>query len=148
MIGSYGPLAAWYDALTRDVDYAAFADFYEQVFVSAGGEMRTLLDLCCGTGTLTCLLAARGYEMIAADASPDMLMQAREKAAELPEGCIPPLLLCQPAAELDLYGTVDAAVCFVPSIFVWFNLAAGFEVLVSSSLAITSMPRLSTVIYG
>ena len=73
--------------------------------------MRTLLDLCCGTGTLTCLLAERGYEMIAADASADMLMQAREKAAELPADCVQPLLLCQPAEELDLYGTVDAAVC-------------------------------------
>ena len=111
MTASYGPLAAWYDALTRDVDYAAFADFYERQFQSAGGEMRTLLDLCCGTGTLTCLLAERGYEMIAADASPDMLMQAREKAASLPEDCVPPLLLCQSAEELDLYGTVDAAVC-------------------------------------
>ena len=70
--------------------------------------MRTLLDLCCGTGTLTCLLAERGYEMIAADASPDMLMQAREKCAGLP---VPPLLLCQDAAEIDLYGTVDAAYC-------------------------------------
>ena len=73
--------------------------------------MRTLLDLCCGTGTLTCLLAERGYEMIAADASYDMLMQAREKAAVLPSDCVPPLLLCQSAEELDLYGTVDAAVC-------------------------------------
>lgn len=111
MTASYGPLAAWYDALTRDVDYAAFADFYETQFAAAGGGMRTLLDLCCGTGTLTDLLARRGYEMIAADASADMLMQAREKAMRLPEGCVAPLLLCQSAAELDLYGTVDAAVC-------------------------------------
>ncbi len=111
MTASYGPLAAWYDALTRDVDYAAFADFYERQFAAAGGEMRTLLDLCCGTGTLTDLLARRGYEMIAADASADMLMQAQEKAMRLPEGCAAPLLLCQSAAELDLYGTVDAAVC-------------------------------------
>lgn len=31
-MSAYGALAAWYDALTRDVDYAAFADFYEQCF--------------------------------------------------------------------------------------------------------------------
>ena len=111
MTSAYGPLAAWYDALTRDVDYAAFADFYETQFAAAGGEFRTLLDLCCGTGTLTELLSRRGYELIAADASPDMLMEAREKAAGLPEGCVQPLLLCQSAAELDLYGTVDAAYC-------------------------------------
>ena len=105
---SYGPLARWYDALTADVPYPTFADFYEAAFRADGGEFSTLLDLCCGTGTLTGLLARRGYEMIAADASSDMLMEAREKSAALP---VPPLFLCQSAAELDLYGTVDAAVC-------------------------------------
>lgn len=105
---SYGPLARWYDALTADVPYTAFANFYETEFKRRGGDFHTLLDLCCGTGTLTRILAERGYEMIAADASEDMLMEAREKSAGLP---LPPLYLCQDAAELDLYGTVDAAVC-------------------------------------
>lgn len=111
MSAAYGPLAAWYDALTRDVDYAAFADYYETCFRAYGGEMHTILDFCCGTGTLTYLLAARGYELIATDGSADMLMQAQAKAAELPAGSVPPLLLCQEASQLDLYGTVDAAVC-------------------------------------
>ena len=110
-MSAYGPLAAWYDVLTRDVDYADFADYYETHFRAAAGPIHTLLDLCCGTGTLTCLMAERGYELIAADASADMLMQAQEKTFSLPEGCVRPLLLCQPAEELDLYGTVDAAYC-------------------------------------
>lgn len=105
---SYGPLAAWYDKLTQDVPYEEFADFYEKEFAADGGEFGTVLDLCCGTGTLTWILARRGYEMIAVDASSDMLMEAGSKAAE---GIVPPLLLCQEAASLDLYGTVDAAVC-------------------------------------
>ncbi len=104
----YGPLAAWYDALTGDVPYDSFADLYEAEFVRDGGEFRLLLDLCCGTGTLTALLTRRGYEMIAADQSEEMLMQAREKAAGLSPA---PLFLCQSAQELDLYGTVDAALC-------------------------------------
>ncbi len=104
----YGPLAAWYDQLTGDVPYERFADHYETEFARDGGEFRLLLDFCCGTGTLTAIMARRGYEMIAVDASVDMLMQARDKAAELP---VPPLFLLQDAAELDLYGTVDAAYC-------------------------------------
>ena len=104
----YGSLAGYYDRLTGDVPYEQFIEFYEAEFARDGGEFRLLLDLCCGTGTLTCELALRGYEMIAADASVDMLMQAREKAESLP---CPPLFLCQDAAALDLYGTVDAAVC-------------------------------------
>ena len=106
-MNSYGPLARWYDALTRDVPYEAFADFYEAEFSKNGGGFSSLLDLCCGTGTLTCILARRGYDMIGADGSSDMLMQARDNAAGLPAM---PLFLCQDAAELDLYGTVDAAV--------------------------------------
>ena len=109
----YGPLAAWYDQLTGDVPYEQFGDFYEAEFARDGGEFRLLLDLCCGTGTLTAIMARRGYEMIAADASVDMLMQARDKAAELP---VPPLFLLQEAAELDLYGTVDAAYCSLDGI--------------------------------
>ena len=104
----YGPLAQWYDRLTGDVPYEAFADLYEAEFARRGGEFKLLLDLCCGTGTLTCLMARRGYELIGADASVDMLMQARENAAGLEPA---PLFLCQEAAELDLYGTVDAAFC-------------------------------------
>ena len=104
----YGPLAAWYDQLTGDVPYEQFANVYEAEFARKEGEFRLLLDLCCGTGTLTALMARRGYELIAADSSVDMLMQAREKAEGLP---VPPLFLLQDAAQLDLYGTVDAAYC-------------------------------------
>jgi SAM-dependent methyltransferase len=90
------------------VPYAAIADFYEAEFRRGGGEFQLLLDLCCGTGSMTWELAERGYEMIAADRSPDMLMQAQGKQRPCR---VSPLFLCQSAEELDLYGTVDAAVC-------------------------------------
>ena len=107
-MSSYDALAPWYDQLTGDVPYSEIADFYERAFRADGGEFRLLLDLCCGTGSMTWELAARGYEMIAADRSPDMLMQAQNKRRDC---AVPPLFLCQSAEELDLYGTVDAAVC-------------------------------------
>ena len=107
-MSSYSSLAAWYDQLTGDVPYQSFADFYETEFARVGGEFRLLLDFCCGTGTLTAELTRRGYEMIGVDASLDMLMQAQDKCASLPT---PPLFLHQRAEELDLYGTVDAAIC-------------------------------------
>ena len=109
----YGPLAGFYDRLTADVDYPAFADRYEAAFREESGEFRLLLDLCCGTGSMSLELSRRGYEMIAVDASADMLMQAREKCAGL---ALPPLFLQQDAAELDLYGTVDACVCSLEGI--------------------------------
>ena len=104
----YRFLAPWYDKLTGNVPYERFADFYEAEFRRNGGEFKLLLDLCCGTGTLTSTLSRRGYEMIAVDSSVEMLMEAQAKSAGLET---PPLFLCQDAAALDLYGTVDAAVC-------------------------------------
>jgi SAM-dependent methyltransferase len=112
---AYGPLAPVYDKFTGDVRYEDFADFYEARFKARGKTVRTLLDLGCGTGTLTALMAKRGYELIAVDASPDMLSLAREKLAALPD-IIQPLFLCQSMAELDLYGTVDAAVSCLDAI--------------------------------
>ena len=104
----YRFLAPWYDKLTGDVPYERFADFYEAEFRRGGGEFKLLLDLCCGTGTLTNVLSRRGYEMIAVDSSVEMLMEAQAKSAGME---MPPLFLCQDAAALDLYGTVDTAVC-------------------------------------
>lgn len=85
-MSAYGPLARWYDLLTRDVPYTEFADYYEEVFKARSVTVETVLDLACGTGTLTCMLAERGYELIGVDSSPDMLSLAAEKAGELEKG--------------------------------------------------------------
>jgi len=107
-MSAYGPLAPVYDKFTNDVCYADFADYYEKIFKERGKKVRSLLDIGCGTGSLTVIMAQRGYEMVAADASSDMLCIAQEKFSELSD-VIPPLFLCQSMTELDLYGTVDAA---------------------------------------
>ena len=111
---SYRYLAAGYDALTQDVGYERRADFIEKLMHRAAIPVRTVLDLACGTGTLTEIFARRGYEMIGVDGSEEMLMQAREKFFGF-EG-VQPLLLHQSMPQLDLYGTVDAAVCCLDSI--------------------------------
>lgn len=109
-MSAYGPLASWYDQLTGDVPYADFADIYEKLLHREGKERLTLLDLCCGTGTLSCIMACRGHEIIGVDASADMLSVAVEKAAGT-DCPVKPMFLCQDAAELDLYGTVEGAYC-------------------------------------
>ena len=70
----YNALAPWYDSLTGDIPYDKFIEFYEAEFARDGGEFRLVLDLCCGTGRLTWLMAEKGYEMIAVDQSVEMLM--------------------------------------------------------------------------
>ena len=112
-MNSYETLSAYYDRFTEDVGYAGWADFFERVFAREGVQTRLILDLACGTGSLTRLLADRGYEMIGADASPDMLMQAMQNTMD----CDPrPLFLNQRMEDLDLYGTVDVCLCCLDSI--------------------------------
>jgi len=114
-VSAYGPLAPVYDKFTSDIRYVDFVDFYERVFKSRNKNVKTLLDVGCGTGTLTAIMAQRGYEMVAADASSDMLCIAQEKFSEL-DNVIPPLFLCQSMTELDLYGTVDATISCLDSV--------------------------------
>ena len=113
-MSAYGPLAGVYDALTGDVEYGRRADYIQRLFQKSRIPVRTVLDLACGTGAMTCLLAERGYEMIAVDGSPDMLAAAREKAGGIRGEA--PVFLNQDMQALDLYGTVDAAVCCLDSL--------------------------------
>ena len=111
---AYEYLAGCYDRFTADVPYAAWADYLEKHFARSKLPIHTVLDLACGTGSLTCELAQRGYEMIGADRSEEMLAQAAEKARDL--SGIPPIFLHQAMEELDLYGTIDACVCCLDSV--------------------------------
>ncbi|MBQ3092459.1 MAG: class I SAM-dependent methyltransferase [Clostridia bacterium] len=109
----YTMLARHYDTLTFDVDYAGYADFADRLFKKYKIPGNLILEQACGTGSLTLELARRGYEMIASDLSPDMLVAAQEKCVDLPEQ---PVFICQDMCELDLYGTVDGCVCALDSL--------------------------------
>ena len=110
----YTSLAGGYDSLTEDVQYEKRAAFLQKLLAKSTIPVHTVLDLACGTGTMTCLLAEAGYEMIGVDLSEDMLSEAAGKTVS--PGKIPPIYLQQSMEELDLYGTVEAAVCCLDSI--------------------------------
>ena len=102
----YGAIAGVYDRLNAEIDYEAWADFIEQCFdkfLSSRPEM--ILDLACGTGSMTLSLARRGYDMIGVDGSADMLSVAYDRMAEESEtGRV--LYLQQDMRAFELYGTV------------------------------------------
>ena len=106
-MGMYESFAEVYDAFMDNVPYGEWALFIEEKLRGAGITDGLVLDLCCGTGKLTRLLARSGYDMIGADASADMLRIAQEKEAEDPLGI---LYLLQDARSFELYGTVRAIV--------------------------------------
>lgn len=111
-MSGYSSLAMVYDRL-MEVDYSERAEYLLSLFSLHGGKYGTLLDLACGSGSLTLELARRGCDMVAVDGSEDMLSAAREKAAVQDANV---LWLCQDMTELDLYGTVEGAVCTLDSL--------------------------------
>ena len=110
---AYKELAQSYDRLTNDVDYAAVVDFYFQILQKEGLQPRTAVDLACGTGSVSLLLAKRGLCVTGVDMSEDMLTVAWEKATELEE---PPMFVCQKLQQLQLSRGVDLAVCGLDSL--------------------------------
>lgn len=110
---NYENFADVYDALQTDVDYAARTEYLTEVFKKYDRLPTLLLDVACGTGGFSYLFSEKGIDVIGADPSPEMLGIAREKFANAGREV---LLLCQSAEELDLYGTVDGAICCLDSL--------------------------------
>lgn len=104
----YEEFAAIYDRLTTDVDYKGLADYYEAIFKKFNIAPELILDLGCGTGSLTAELEKRGYDMIGADNSAEMLMEAQKKTNAL--------LLLQSMTAFELYGTVGAIISSLDSV--------------------------------
>lgn len=109
----YSEFAYSYDILMQNVDYQKRTDYLYSLFEKFDRAPTLMLDLACGTGEFSNRFANKGVSVIGVDISYDMLSVAREKSAEQQNDI---LYLCQNAAELDLYGTVDGAICCLDSL--------------------------------
>jgi len=110
---AYKNLAVSYDRLTNDVDYEATVAFYNAILEREGLHPRTAVDLACGTGSVSVLLAKQGLRVIGVDMSEDMLTCAMDKAMTLEN---PPQFVCQQLENLWLPRGVDLAVCALDSL--------------------------------
>ena len=95
---------------TSSDEQAAILSETDQALMS---ERNLVLDLGCGTGTLTEFMAEEGYDMMGIDMSPEMLQIAMEKRAESGHDI---MYLCQDMRELELYCTVGTVICVCDSI--------------------------------
>lgn len=102
----YTGFAQVYDMFMDNVPYEAWKDYLIRILQSEKIEDGLLLDLGCGTGSMTRLLANAGYDMIGVDNAEDMLMIAREDSTEYP-GI---LYLLQDMRAFELYGTIRAVI--------------------------------------
>ena len=110
---SYTSFAQVYDMFMDNVDYPAWSKYLIQLLKEYQVEDGLVLDLGCGTGNMTELLAKEGYDMIGVDNSEDMLEIASEKRAE---SGLNILYLLQDMREFELYGTVRAVICLCDSL--------------------------------
>ncbi len=116
MLYGYSVLAPVYDRLNDTVSYNEWADFIEKSFTKYSPEkkIKSVLELGCGTGSMTVELAGRGYDLTALDISDEMLAVADQRARE--EGFDNILFIAGDMCSFELYGTVDAAVCCLDGI--------------------------------
>lgn len=98
-------LSAFYDQMVG-ADYQQIHEFLCKKISKYNPDGKLLVDLGCGSGTLSVLLAQSGFDVIGIDNSDAMLAQAIEKSTGRQI-----LWLQQDMEELDLYGTVDIIVC-------------------------------------
>ena len=135
---SYTSFARVYDTFMDNVPYQEWADFLDDILQKYGcygkplttnptedatvteemeqalmSERNSVLDLGCGTGTLTELLSDKGYDMIGIDNAEEMLEIAMEKRMQSGKDI---LYLLQDMREFELYGTVGAVVSVCDSL--------------------------------
>ena len=96
---AYHELAQSYDRLTTDVDYEATVQFYMEILRREGVKPRTVMDLACGTGSVTAILAKMGYPVLGIDMSEEMLTEAAMKTMDIEPM---PRFVCQKLQELHL----------------------------------------------
>lgn len=112
-MGGYRSFSYFYDMLTGNISYKQRAEYFDMLVKKHGGKKNLLLDLACGTGSLSEELSRLGYDVIGVDGSEDMLNAAIEKKLE---SGLDIQYLCQDMTKLDMFGTIDVTVCALDSL--------------------------------
>ena len=110
---AYTSFASVYDTFMDNVPYEEWGGYIHSLLCRYGVKDGLVLDLGCGTGTMTEILAGYGYDMIGVDNSGDMLELAMEKRLASGHDI---LYLLQDMREFELYGTVRAVVSVCDSV--------------------------------
>ena len=112
-MNGYGNFAYYYDILTANISYKDRAEYFDSLIKKHGGKKNILLDLACGTGSLSEEFSRMGYDVIGVDASETMLNEALDKKFD---SGLNIQYLCQDMTKLDMFGTIDVTICALDSL--------------------------------
>lgn len=113
-MSNYSDFAFYYDGLTKNIDYKKRAGYFDMLikkYCTSGG--RYIVDLACGTGSLSEEFCALGYDVIGIDNSEEMLSEALDKKYDSGSDI---QYVCQDMTSFELYGNADAIICALDSI--------------------------------
>ena len=113
-MSSYNVFAKYYDELTANIDYKKRSEYFNSIinkYKKTDGAV--LLDLACGTGSISVEMAKLGYDVIGIDNSVEMLCIASQKNYE---NNLAIQFICQDMRNIDLYSSVDITICALGSI--------------------------------
>lgn len=113
-MSGYSTFAKYYDELTANIDYQKRGEYFHAIIQKfKQTKENILLDLACGTGSISEVMANLGYDVIGVDYSDEMLGMAIEKKFD---SNLNIQYLCQDMRQLDMFGTIDLTVCALDSI--------------------------------
>ncbi len=105
----FNEIAPYYDALMAGVPYKLWVDYLEGILRRLNYRPRTVLDVACGTGNVSEVLARRGYQVVGVDLSEPMIEAAKSKQSQVEYHA-------QDVAELNLGRQFDLAVSLFDSL--------------------------------
>ena len=112
-MSGYHSFSYFYDKLTTNISYKKRAEYFDKLIKTHNGNKNLLLDLACGTGSLSEEFSRMGYDVIGVDASEEMLNEALDKKFD---SGLNIQYLCQDMTKLDMFGTIDVTICALDSI--------------------------------
>ncbi len=96
--------------MVKYVDYKGWVEYVVRIFGRFHSDPKTILDLACGTGIPTIMLARRGYRLTGVDRSPEMLAALESKRGDLPIATIRADM-----REFEVPEPLAAAICLYDS---------------------------------
>lgn len=111
MNSSFSKIAPYYDTIMEFINYKGWGDYVIEIFHKFKKKPKIILDLACGTGTPSIILAKKGYKIIGLDNSREMLKVMKEKAKGYDI-----TILYADMRNFKLPSSVDSTICLFDSL--------------------------------